>query len=364
MTITPKPNILKVKPYIPGKPIDEVKRELGLKSVIKLASNENPYGPSRRVLRAMSAAIGGVNRYPDGACFYLRQEIAERLKVAQEQIIFGNGSDEIIVLAVRAFVKEGDEVIIAKPSFLIYEIASLIEGAVVREVALKDFRYDLQGMKDAVTPKTKIIFIGNPDNPAGTYISKNELSRFLQGIRRDILVFIDEAYFEYVHAKDYPNSIDFLVRYRNIVVTRTFSKMYGLAGLRVGYGIGNPGIISVLNRLREPFNVNSIAQAAAIACLKDKAYYKKIAFMVEKERAFLYAQFRSLGVRFEESYTNFILLKVKQGSSQVAQALMNRGVIVRDMAVWGLKDYIRITIGSHEENLVLVRSLKKVLREL
>lgn len=361
MTITPKPNILKVKPYIPGKPIEEVKRELGLKSVIKLASNENPYKASSRVLRAMNEAVRGVNRYPDGACFYLRQQIAKRLKVSPDEIIFGNGSDEVIVLAVRAFVKEGDEVVIAKPSFLIYEIASLIEGAVVREVALKGFRYDLEGMKRAVSAKTKIIFIGNPDNPAGTYIPKNELAEFLNDIRKDILVFIDEAYFEYVHAKDYPNGIDFLKDHKNVVVTRTFSKMYGLAGLRVGYGVGDPAVIGVLNRLREPFNVNSIAQAAAIACLQDQAYYKGIAKLVEKERAFLYKQFRSLDIPYEESFTNFILLRVPENSSEVAQALLKRGVIIRDMAAWGLTNYIRITIGSHAENLLLVKALIDLL---
>lgn len=364
MTITPKPNILKVKPYIPGKPIEEVKRELGLKSVIKLASNENPYGPSPRVMRAMALAVRGVNRYPDGACFYLRRQIAKRLRVDDQQIIFGNGSDEVIVLAVRAFVSEGDEVIIAKPSFLIYEIASLIEGARVREVALKGFRYDLEGMKRAVSPKTKIIFIGNPDNPAGTYIPKDELKSFINGIRKDILIFIDEAYFEYVHAKDYPDGTDFLKEHNNVVVTRTFSKMYGLAGLRIGYGVGDPAVIDVLNRLREPFNVNSVAQAAAIACLKDQKYYKDIARLVEKERAFLYDQFRSLGFHVEESFTNFILLKVEKDSSSVARALLKKGVIVRDMAVWGLKNYIRITIGSHKENLLLIKSLKQVVHEL
>ena len=201
MKITPKENILKVKPYIPGRPIEEVKRELGLKSVIKLASNENPYGPSPLVLRAMAVASRSVNRYPDGACFYLRKELSHRLKVNEDQIIFGNGSDEVIVLAVRAFVSQGDEVIVAKPSFLIYEIASLIEGARVRAVALKNFRYDLEGMKRAVTSKTKIIFIGNPDNPAGTYVPKDALKKFLTEVRKDILVFIDEAFFQNISYK-------------------------------------------------------------------------------------------------------------------------------------------------------------------
>lgn len=362
MNIKPKENILKVKPYIPGKPIEEVKRELGLKSVTKLASNENPYSPSPRVLKAIASASKSVNRYPDGACFYLRRELALRLKVNEDQLIFGNGSDEIIVLAVRAFVREGDEVIVAKPSFLIYEIASLIEGARVRAVELKNFRYDLEGMKREVTAKTKIIFVGNPDNPAGTYIPRDALKNFLNEIRKDILIFIDEAYFEYVHAKDYPNGIGFLKSHKNVVVTRTFSKMYGLAGLRVGYGIGDAAVIDVLNRLREPFNVNALAQVAAVACLKDQKYYRNIAKTVEEERKFLYDSFRKLDIQFEESFTNFILLKVQQDSSVVAQALLKKGMIIRDMNAWGLKNYIRITIGSHRENQLLIRALKEVLR--
>jgi histidinol-phosphate aminotransferase len=361
MTITPKENILKVKPYIPGKPIEDVKRELGLKTVIKLASNENPYGPSPRVVAAITKTASQVNRYPDGACFYLRQELARRLKVKEDQIIFGNGSDEVIVLAVRAFVNPGDEVVIAKPSFLIYEIASFIEGAVIKSVPLRNFRYDLTGMKAAVGPKTKIIFIGNPDNPAGTYISKAELERFLKSIRRDILVFLDEAYFEYVHEKDYPNGIDFLKTYKNVVVTRTFSKMYGLAGLRVGYGIGDPRIIDILNRLREPFNINSLAQVAAAAALQDQKYYRGIATAVEKERKFLYGQFEKLGLRYEESFTNFILVRVERDSSAVAQGLLRKGVIIRDMNVWGLKNYIRVTIGSSKENKLLIKALTEVV---
>jgi len=359
MNLSPKKNILKVKPYIPGKPIDEVKRELGLKTVIKLASNENPYGPSPRVVRAMTDAGKHVNRYPDGACFYLRQELAKRLKVKEDQLIFGNGSDEVIVLAVRAFVSPGDEVVIAQPSFLIYEIASLIEGAKVKAVPLNNFRYDLAGMKAAIGPKTKIVFIGNPDNPAGTFIPKAELEKFIKSVRRDILIFLDEAYFEYVHAKDYPNGLDFL-KYKNVIVTRTFSKMYGLAGLRVGYGVGDPVVIDILNRLREPFNVNSMAQVAAVACLQDQAYYRNIAKSVEKERAFLYNAFEDRGLRYEESHTNFILVRVEKDSSVVAQGLLKRGVIIRDMNVWGLKNYIRITIGSSKENKLLIKALGEV----
>lgn len=363
MKITPKENILKVKPYIPGKPIEDVKRELGLKTVVKLASNENPYGPSPKVLRAIAGASETVNRYPDGACFYLRRELARQLSVKEDQLIFGNGSDEIIVLAVRVYVGKGDEVVIAQPSFLIYEIASLLEGATVRSVPLKDFRYDLPAMKKAVNAKTKIIFIGNPDNPAGTYVPRAQLQEFLSRIRRDIIVFIDEAYFEYVHEKDYPNGVDLLRSYSNVIVTRTFSKMYGLAGLRVGYGVADSKIIDHLNRLREPFNVNSIAQAAAIACLKDRNYYRGIAKSVEEERIYLYKSLESMGVAYEQSFTNFILIKVNGDSSIVAQKLMKRGIIIRDMKAWGLSQYIRMTIGSQKENRLFTKMLKEVLRE-
>ncbi len=260
-----KSYILNIKPYVPGKPIDEVKRELKLKSVIKLASNENPYPPSPKVVAAMTKAAREVNRYPDGGCFVLRQALAKHLKVNEDQLIFGNGADEVIVLAVKAFVKEGDEVIIAKPSFLIYEIASKVAGAKITQVPLVDFRYDLKAMKAKLSKKTKIVFIGNPDNPSGNFISLKEAEDFMRAADKDTLVFFDEAYFEYVHAKDYPDTLKLMKKYPNLMITRTFSKMYGLAGLRVGYGIASGEIIDLLNRLREPFNVNMIAQAAAVA---------------------------------------------------------------------------------------------------
>ncbi len=296
--------ILKVKTYLPGKPIAEVKREFGLKQVIKLASNENPYGPAPEVLKAIAQASKDINRYPDGHCFYLRKELARLLNINENQLIFGNGSDEIIVLATRAFTQEGDEVIIAKPSFLIYEIASKISGAAIRFVPLKDFRYDLEGMLKAITPKTKIIFVGNPDNPAGTYIDQFQVKNFLKSIRKNILVFFDEAYFEFVRRKNYPDTISLLRDYRNIIVTRTFSKMYGLAGLRVGYGIGDKDVISILDRIREPFNINSLAQAGALACLKNKNYYTKILHNLEKERKYLYKSVTQLGLKFIDSVTN------------------------------------------------------------
>ena len=337
-----KQRIFDVEPYRPGKPIDEVKRELNLKKVIKLASNENPYGPSPKVLKAMVKEAKSVNRYPDGGCFYLRQALAKHLGVDGENLIFGNGSDEIIVMAIRAFVAPGDEVVIAKPSFLIYDIAARLEGAVIKAIALKDLYYDLDRMRAAITDKTKIVFIGNPDNPAGTFVNQMQLVSFLKSIRKDILVFIDEAYFEFVDDKSYPDT-------------------YGLAGLRLGYGIADKEIIDILNRLREPFNVNSIAQVAAVACLQDKAYYRRIGREVSQERKKLYQQLKKMGLGYSETVTNFILVDVKKDSTKVCNALLKKGVIVRDMAFWGLKNYLRVSIGTPSENAQFIAALKAVL---
>jgi len=356
-----KKNILKVQPYVPGKPIEEVQRELGLKSVIKLASNENPYGPAPKVLKAIQKASKQLNRYPDGDCFYLRKKLAGLLKVNPNQLIFGNGSDELIVLAVRAFVSEGEEVVIAYPSFLIYEIASTIAGAKIKKVPLKDFRYDLVKMKKAITKKTKIIFLGNPDNPAGTYLTQKDVQTFLRGLRKDVLVFIDEAYFEYVHARDYVDSIKIMRSHKNVIVTRTFSKLFGLAGLRIGYGIADQELIDILNRLREPFNVNSLAQSAALAVFSEKKYYKDIVKKVENQRQYLYRQIGQMNCKYIESCTNFILIDVKQKASLIAQKLLKRGVIVRDMSFWGLKTFIRVTIGTQRENQTFIKKLKKIL---
>jgi len=356
-----KSSLFTIKPYIPGKPIEEVKRELGLREVIKLASNENPYEISPKVKKAIEAAIPTLNRYPDGDCFYLRKELSRTLNVDSKQLIFGNGSDEIIVFAARAFLKNGDEVIVAQPSFLIYDIASKLEGAHVVAVPIKDFKYDLRGMKKAINSKTRIIFLGNPDNPAGSYFSQQEFEEFIYDIPKDVLIFCDEAYYEYVQAKDYVDSIALLKKYKNLFVTRTFSKMYGLAGLRIGYGVGSKELVDILNRVREPFNVNSLAQVAALACLKDKGYYKKIALKIEKQRQFLYESFARLKLNFVKSCTNFILIQLSQEAGDVSKKLLQKGVIIRDMSHWGMKNFIRITIGNENENKKLIRVLEEVL---
>jgi histidinol-phosphate aminotransferase len=358
-----RPNILNVKPYTPGRPIEEVQRELGLKSVIKLASNENCLGPSPKAIKAARRNLGNVSRYPDGANFSLRRRMSKSLGVSPESLIFGNGSDEIICLAIRTFVDEGDEVVISKPTFLIYEIASQVEGASIRFVpSRKDLRYDLDAMKAAVTARTKIVFIANPDNPTGTYVSRAELERFFDGLPEGVIVFLDEAYFEFARSarRDYPDGMDYLKR-PGVIVARSFSKAYGLAGLRIGYGISSPDIIGYMERAREPFNVNLLAQAAAEAAIGDKAFLRKTLAHVKAEMAYLLGAFDKMGISYIKSATNFVLIDTARDSKAVSDALLRRGVIIRDMKAWGLDRFIRVTVGTRRENQKFVKELAAVL---
>lgn len=357
----PRKEILKIRPYVGGKPIDEVKRNMGLKEVIKLASNENALGPSRKAVRAIRTELSKINRYPDGDCFYLRRKLAQTLKISPQQLIFGCGSDEIIVLAIRAFVNKGDEVIIARPTFLIYELASRIAGARVKFVPLKSFRYDLAAMKKAITPKTKIIFIANPDNPTGTYVNKKEVASFMQGLSKRLIVFFDEAYYELVEKRDFPNCMQYL-NSRNVIIARTFSKAYGLSGLRIGYGMGRAKIINYLNRVREPFNVNSLAQAAALAALDDRTHLLRTRRLLRQEKRYLYRSFQKLKLGFVESTTNFILLNVGPNARRVCGLLLAEGVIVRHMRAWGMNNFIRVTIGTMPENRKFIKALREILK--
>lgn len=353
--------ILKVKPYVPGKPIGEVKRELGLKGVIKLASNENAFPPSAKVIRAGEKALRSINRYPDGGCFYLKKALAKRLGVKPDNIIVGNGSDEIIVLALRAFLKEGDEVIIARPTFLIYEIASKIAGAKIKFAPIKNFRYDIRRMARLITNKTKIIFIANPDNPLGTYLTKKEVNFLVSRAPKDTVLYFDEAYFEFAkNINDFPNTMKYLNK-KNIIITRSFSKAYSLAGARVGYGIANKNITGFLSRVREPFNVNSVAQAMALAALYDKGHIEKTLKLVKKGKSFLYRELDSLGIKYIPSATNFVLVNIGKKAKRVYKKLLKEGIIVREMSPWKLTNFIRITVGTMEENRRFIKALKRVL---
>jgi len=365
MKKTVRRNILDVRQYIPGKPIEEVRRELQLKEVIKLASNENCLGSSPKAIAAIKKNIGNINRYPDASSFYLRRKLAKSLGVSEDSLIFGNGSDEIIGMAIRTFVDPGDEVIIAKPTFLIYEIASQIQSAKIKFVPLAgDLKHDLVKMKEAITDSTKIIFIANPDNPTGTYVTKRELDRFFDGLPERIIVFLDEAYFEFAayDRKDYPRGTNYLNK-PNVILTRTFSKIYGLAGLRIGYGIADPEVIGYMERIREPFNTNLLAQAAAEAALDDKTFLNKTLKHVAREKEFLYSAFKKMGLEYADSATNFIVVDTKRDCKAIFNALLKKGVIVRDMKAWGFDTYIRVTIGTRGENSKLINALKEVMRK-
>jgi histidinol-phosphate aminotransferase len=320
-------------------------------------------GPSPKAIEAVRKNLANVNRYPDAQSFALRKKMAKFLGVREDSLIFGNGSDEIICLAVRTFVGEGDEVIIAKPTFLIYEIVSQIQSAKIRFIPLaKGLKHDLKAMKAAVTDRTKIIFIANPDNPTGTYVTKKELDEFLNGLPDNVIVFLDEAYFEFANrlCRDYPNGLDYLGR-KGIIVARSFSKAYGLAGLRVGYGIADPEAIGYMERTREPFNVNLLAQAAAEAAVDDRAFLKKTLDHVEKEMDFLCKAFAKMGVNYIKSATNFILVDTGRDCKEIFNALLRKGVIIRDMKAWGMDNYIRVTLGTRQENKKFLEALKGVL---
>jgi histidinol-phosphate aminotransferase len=356
-----KPELSDLETYKPGKPIEEVKRELGVDRAIKLASNENPFGPSKKVREALYEKIQDVNRYPDGGCYYLREKLAKTLHVKGDQIIFGNGSDELIVFAVRALLDKGDEVIIAHPTFVIYRIVSKAAGIKINMVPLQDYHYNLEGMEAAISSDTKMIFIANPDNPTGTYNTIKEIEKFLDSIPDNIIVLIDEAYFEYAQSryKDYPNSMNYF-RKKNIIITRTFSKAYGLAGLRIGYGISQAQIIELMNKVREPFNVNSLAQEAAIAALEDTQHLSKVLEKTEKGEKQLYQGFTRLGIEYIPSATNFISVKLGPQSESIVNEMMKYGVITRYLGAWGLPEHIRITIGTEKENEKLLNVLEKI----
>lgn len=346
--------------YQPGTPIEEAQRKLQRSSVIKLASNENALGPSPKAIAALRKALRGLHRYPDSTCRELRTRLAKTLRVDPGSLIFGNGSDELIVLALRAFVDPGEEVVVAAPTFLIYELQARACGATVTVVPLRNYRYDLVAMKQAVTPHTKLVFIANPDNPTGTYVTRQELTGFLRGLPRQAIVVVDEAYHEFVQATDYPRTLP-LVPEHSLLVTRSFSKAYGLAGLRIGYGVAQPALVASLEAVREPFNVNSLAQAAAAAALEDTQFLRRTFRLVHEGRRYLTGELAALKVRVIPSVTNFLLIELGPGATEIAQALLREGVIVREMSAWKLSGCLRVTMGTMPENRRFLQALKKCL---
>ncbi len=351
-------NIKSISPYVPGKPIEEVERELGITGTIKLASNENPLGPSPKAVTAVKKALEGLNRYPDGSGFYLTQALAKRYGVEINQIVLGNGSNELIELVVRTFIQPGDEIISADPSFVVYKMITQAAGGTNIVVPCRDMRHDLDVMAERITPKTKIVFIANPNNPTGTMNAKAEMDRFMSRVPDNVIVAVDEAYFEYVTHADYPDSLDYLKDGKNILALRTFSKIYGLAGLRIGYGITTPEITELMNKVRQPFNTNTLAQIGALAALADRKHVEKSIAVNNEGKQFLSQSFQQLGIAYIPTETNFILFETALDGKDVYTALMKQGVIIRPMG--GKR--LRVTIGLPEENKRFVAELEKIVK--
>jgi histidinol-phosphate aminotransferase len=356
--ITAPDSIKSISPYVPGKPIEELERELGITNSIKLASNENPLGPSPKAVSAIKKVLEGLNRYPDGSGYYLSQALAKKYGVDLSRIILGNGSNELIELAVRAYVQPGDEVISADPSFVVYKMITQAAGGTNVLVPCKELRHDLDAMAERITQKTKLIFVCNPNNPTGTMNTITEMNRFLERVPENVLVIADEAYFEYVTHAEYPDSLDSLKEGRNILALRTFSKIYGLAGLRIGYGITKSEIAETMNKVRQPFNTNTTAQVGALAALADRKHVEKSIALNNEGKQFLYQSFGQLGVKYTPTEANFILFETALESKDVYALLLRQGVIVRPMG----PKRIRVTIGLPDENRRFIAELEKIVK--
>lgn len=361
--LQPRPALEKIKPYEPGKPVEEVERELGIKDALKLASNENPLGPSPLALQALATALPRVSFYPDGACFNLRRALARHLEVEEDQLIIGNGSDELLKIIAETFLNPGEEAIICPPTFSEYAFVTQLLGGECRYIPCReDFSYDLDAVVGATTPRTRLIFLANPNNPTGTIFTAAELEGLLEKLPGDVLLVLDEAYYEYVGSQHYPDSLAHVRQGRaNLIVLRTFSKIYGLAGLRVGYGIGQESLIRQLHRAREPFNVNLLGQVAAVAALEDSAHLAGSRATNRQGKDYLYQSFTEIGLTFTPTEANFIWVQVPGSSREIFHQLLWQGVIVRTGDIFGYDDHLRITIGTPEQNARLVEVLKTVL---
>jgi histidinol-phosphate aminotransferase len=355
-----QPHVRSLEPYEPGKPIEELERELGISGSVKLASNENPIGPSPRAVAALHAAVEHVNRYPDGHAFALRRKLAERLGVAEAGLVFGNGSSEVLELLAKSFLGVGDEVVFAWPSFAMYPIVAQGMGATSVPVPLTPGRvHDLDALAEAVHERTKLVIVCNPNNPTGTTVGAEAFDRFVASLPDDVVLVVDEAYREYARRDDFPDALAWVARRPGTIVLRTFSKIYGLAGLRVGYGVSDPELAGYLQRARHPFNVNLTAQAAALAALDDEEHVARSREVNATGMAYLERELAALDVETTPSDANFLLARTGAG---VYEPLLREGVIVRPMAGFGLPEHVRVTVGLPEENERFVKALRR-LRE-
>lgn len=344
-------------PYQPGKPIDELERELGISNIVKLASNENPLGPSQMVLDALQAQFRDLTRYPDGNGFVLKQALSEHLGVAQDQLTLGNGSNDTLDLIARAYLGPGSEAIFSEYAFAVYPIATQAAGATAVVTPAKNWGNDLDAIKAAITGKTRVIFLANPNNPTGTWFNRAAFESFIADVPEQVLVVLDEAYCEYVEDPTYPKGLDYLGRYPNLIVTRTFSKAYGLASLRVGYSVSNPQIADVINRVRNPFNVDSFALAAATTALSDKDYIARSVALNREGYQHITAALAERGLSFIPSVGNFVSVDFARDAAPIYQALLHEGVIVRPMAAYKMPTFLRVSIGLPEENARFLQAL-------
>jgi histidinol-phosphate aminotransferase len=354
--------ILDMTTYVPGRSIEEVEKEYGKKRWVKLASNENLLGPSPKAIRAMEKELRSVYLYPESPCTVLRQALARKFSISEGSIVLSNGADNLIVMIANAFVDEGDEVVIGDPTFSVYTNVTQIMGGIPVKVPLKDFTHDLPGMLKRVGRKTKLVLVCNPNNPTGTIISKQAFDSFLSKLPARVIVVLDEAYADFVEDASYPNGLDYIGPERQVIVLRTFSKVYGLAGVRIGYALGRKDLIDCLYRVRDAFPVNRLAQVAAAAALEDREHAVRSFQLVYEGRRFLYKELDRMGLSYVESEANFILIDFGRDAGEIFQGLLREGVIVRPGKIWGYPTSARVTIGRMEDNRRFVKALRKVLK--
>ena len=353
--------ILSLKPYVAGKPLEELEREYGITDAVKLASNENPLGPSPKALEAIRQTAESLHRYPNSGSYDLCQNLARHLNIDCENIVLGNGSDDLIAMLARVLLQPGDEAILPEPSFLFYEIVINCSGAIPVGVPLTSGQTDLNGMLDRIGPQTRLVFVNNPHNPTGSLITPQALDAFIAALPSNVVLVIDEAYIEFVKDGRSTHCIDYLNTEKTVVGLRTFSKAYGLAGLRIGYGLMPAYLAELLHRVRQPFNVNSLAQAAAVAALGDQTFLQTTVQLVHEELSFIYQALDEFGLQYIRSSANFLLIQVGKNADEVFEDLLRQGIIVRSMTSYGYPDCIRVSVGKHDENVRFLEALGKVI---
>jgi len=354
--------ILEIISYVPGKSIEEVQKEIGSKRWIKLASNENLLGPSPKAIAAIRKELPSIYMYPEGPCTVLRQALAKKFSLPERMVVISNGADNLILMIANAFLNERDEVVMADPTFSVYTNVTQIMGGKVVKVKLKDYTHDLDGMLKKVNAKTKLVFVCNPNNPTGTMVSQESFNHFLSKLPDRIIVILDEAYGDFVEDPSYPNGLDYIQKRRQIIILRTFSKVYGLAGLRIGYALGREDLVDCLYQVRDPFPVHRLAQVAAVAALNDQAHAVRSIQLVYEGRRYLYRELDRMGLGYVPSQANFIFIDFEKDSEKVFQSLLKEGIIIRPGKVWGYPTCARVTIGRTEDNRRFIKALRKVLR--